>query len=87
MSEYRVLPGPEHFLPPAAASMDIQLPNQDEAHINGVIAPEEKAYEEYAMLSFRDASVEKIMNLADTIKRLKGTVQPRLETAKNGASS
>ncbi|MBH0179029.1 MAG: hypothetical protein HP491_14500 [Nitrospira sp.] len=48
MSEYRVLPGPEHFLPPAAASMGIQLPNPGEAHINGVIAPEEKAYEEAA---------------------------------------
>jgi hypothetical protein len=39
------------------------------------------------MLSFRDASVEKIMKLADTVKRLKGTVQPRLKTAKNEASS
>jgi hypothetical protein len=39
------------------------------------------------MLSFRDASVEKIMKLADTVKRLKGTVQPRLATTKNGASS
>ncbi len=48
MSQYRVLPGPEHFLPPAAASMGIRLPNPGEAHINGVIAPEEKAYEEAA---------------------------------------
>jgi hypothetical protein len=48
MSQYRVLPGPEHFLPPAAASMGIYLPNPGEAHINGVIVSEEKAYEEAA---------------------------------------
>ena len=48
MTQYRVLPGPEHFLPPAAASMGIYLPNPGEAHINGVIVPEEKAYEEAA---------------------------------------
>ena len=48
MSQYRVLPGPEHFLPPAAASMGIQLPNPGEAHINGVIVSEDKAYEEAA---------------------------------------
>ncbi|HWC51799.1 MAG TPA: hypothetical protein VG453_08925 [Nitrospira sp.] len=46
-----------------------------------------QAGHEDAMLSFRDASVEKIMKLADTVKRLKGTVQPRLTTTKNGASS
>jgi len=46
MNQYRVLPGPEHFLPPAAASMGIRLPNPGEGHINGVIVPEEKAYEE-----------------------------------------
>ena len=48
MTQYRVLPGPEHFLPPSAASMGICLPNPGEAHINGVIVPEEKAYEEAA---------------------------------------
>ena len=48
MSQYRVLPGPEHFLPPAAASMGMFLPNPGEAHINGVIVSEEKAYEEAA---------------------------------------
>lgn len=50
MTQYRVLPGPEHFLPPAAASMGIRLPNPGEAHINGVIVPEEKAYEEAARM-------------------------------------
>ena len=48
MTEYRVLPGPEHFLPPAAATMGMRLPNPGEAHINGVIVSEEKAYEEAA---------------------------------------
>ena len=33
MTQYRVLPGPQHFLPPAAASMGIYLPNPGEAHI------------------------------------------------------
>jgi hypothetical protein len=45
-----------------------------------------QAGHEDAMLSFRDASVEKIMTLADWIKKLKGTVKPRL-TTKNGATS
>ena len=48
MTQYRVLPGPEHFLPPSAASMGIRLPNPGEAHINGVIVLEEQAYEEAA---------------------------------------
>ena len=48
MGQYRVLPGPEHFLPPAAASMGIRLPNPGEAHIQGVIVPEEQAMEEAA---------------------------------------
>jgi hypothetical protein len=46
-----------------------------------------QAGHEDAMLSFRDASVEKIMRLADAIKRLKGTVQPRLASASNGVSN
>ena len=47
MSQYRVLPEARTFLPPAAASI-IFLPNPGEAHINGVIVSEEKAYEEAA---------------------------------------
>lgn len=48
MSQYQVLRGPEHFLPPAAAKMGIQLPNPGEGHIHGTIFPEEKVYEEAA---------------------------------------
>ncbi len=48
MSQYRVMPGPEHFLPPAAASMGIRLPDPGEAHIHGAIVPEEQAMEEAA---------------------------------------
>jgi hypothetical protein len=44
-----------------------------------------QAGHEDAMLSFRDASVEKIMKLADAVKRLKGSVTPRLTSAKHGA--
>jgi len=46
-----------------------------------------QAGHEDAMLSFRDATVEKIMTLADWVKKLKGTVQPRLTSAKSGASN
>jgi len=45
MSQYKVQPGPEAFLPPAAASMGIILPDPGEAHIEGKIVPEEDAYE------------------------------------------
>ncbi len=48
MEQYRVLPGPEAFLPPAAACVGIVLPDPGQAHINGVITSEEEAYEEAA---------------------------------------
>jgi hypothetical protein len=46
-----------------------------------------QAGHEDAMLSFRDASVEKIMKLAEWVRKLKGTVKPRLTSAKSGASN
>ncbi len=45
MSQYKVLPGPEAFLPPAAASMGNVLPDPGEAHIEGEIVPVDEAYE------------------------------------------
>ena len=48
MTEYRVLPGPEAFLPPAAATMGVVLPDPGQAHINGVIVTEEETMEEAA---------------------------------------
>ncbi len=42
---YKVMPGPEHFLPPAAASMGIRLPDPGQAHIHGTIVQEEQAME------------------------------------------
>ena len=42
---YKVMPGPEHFLPPAAASMGIRLPDPGQAHIHGAIVQEEQAME------------------------------------------
>lgn len=48
MGEYQVLPGPEAFLPPSAASMGIVLPDPGEAHIEGRIVDEEEAYEHAA---------------------------------------
>jgi len=42
---YQVKPGPEAFLPPAAASMGIVLPDPGQAHIAGRIVDEEEAFE------------------------------------------
>ena len=48
MSQYKVLPGPEAFLPPSAASMGNVLPDPGEAYIEGVVVSEEEAYERAA---------------------------------------
>lgn len=48
MGKYRVLPGPEAFLPPAAAMMGIMLPDPGQGHIEGVIVPQDQAIEEAA---------------------------------------
>jgi hypothetical protein len=48
MEQYQVVPGPEAFLPPSAASMGITLPDPGEAHIEGRIVDEEEAYEHVA---------------------------------------
>ena len=45
---YEVRPGPDHVLPPAAASMGVRLPNPGEAIVHGYIVPEEQAMEEAA---------------------------------------
>ena len=45
MSRYKVLPGPEAFLPPSAASMGNILPDPGEAHIEGKVVPVDEAYE------------------------------------------
>jgi hypothetical protein len=42
---------------------------------------------EDAMLSFRDASVEKIMKLAEWVRKLKGTVQVSQVVSKSGSSN
>jgi hypothetical protein len=56
---YEVKAGPEAFLPPAAASMGIRLPDPGEAHIQGRIVPEEEAYE-HAARKFLEAKVPTI---------------------------
>ncbi|MCL5259094.1 MAG: carbon monoxide dehydrogenase [Nitrospirae bacterium] len=48
MSQYRVLAGPEAFLPPAAALMGISLPDPGQGHIEGRIVSEDEAIEEAA---------------------------------------
>ena len=49
MGEYQVLPGPEAYLPPAAASMGVVLPDPGQALIEGKIVDEEEAYEKFAI--------------------------------------
>ncbi len=48
MEKYRVLPGPEAFLPPAAACAGVVLPDPGQGHIHGEIVPEDAAMEEAA---------------------------------------
>ncbi len=47
-TSYKVMPGPEHYLPPSASSMGIRLPDPGQAHIHGTIVPEEEAMEQAA---------------------------------------
>ena len=47
-TSYRVMPGPEHFLPPSASSMGIRLPDPGQAHIHGTVVSEEEAMEQAA---------------------------------------
>jgi hypothetical protein len=44
-----------------------------------------QAGHEDAMLSIRDTSVDKLMTLAQWVRKLKGTVQTRLAAAKSSA--
>jgi len=48
VSQYRVLAGPEAFLPPAAAMMGIVLPDPGQGHIEGRLVDEDEAIEEAA---------------------------------------
>lgn len=48
-TEYRVLAGPEGYLPPAAACMGIVLPEKGQALMEGEIVTEEKAMEKIAL--------------------------------------
>src|SRR5436853_7102322 len=86
--QYSVRPGPEAFLPPAAASMGVALPDPGQAHINGRIVPEEEAFEEAARMCLggavptifpgplvRWAGNEKAKKTANAIKALYGIVK------------
>ncbi|MEW6660792.1 MAG: carbon monoxide dehydrogenase beta subunit family protein [Bacillota bacterium] len=48
VTEYRVLAGPEGYLPPAAASMGVALPEEGEALVEGKIVPEKEAMRKIA---------------------------------------
>ena len=47
-ASYEVRPGPEHFLPPAAASMRVRLPDPGQAILYGRLVSQETAFEEAA---------------------------------------
>ena len=88
---YRVMPGPEAYLPPAAACMGVVLPDPGQAHIEGRIVPEEEAMEHVAM-KFLEAKVpiiypgplvlwnwnEKAAQKAKAIKILADTIPARI---------
>lgn len=44
-ASYRVLAGPEGYLPPAAATMGVMLPEKGQALVEGKVVPEEEAFE------------------------------------------
>ncbi|MCL5780111.1 MAG: carbon monoxide dehydrogenase, partial [Firmicutes bacterium] len=48
LSAYRVLAGPEGYLPPAAASMGVMLPEKGESLVEGRVVPEEEALQKIA---------------------------------------
>ncbi len=48
MEKYRVLEGPEAFLPPAAACAGVVLPDEGQGLVNSEVVPEELAMEEAA---------------------------------------
>jgi len=48
MEKYQVLPGPEAFLPPAAACAGVVLPDPGQGNIHGETVPEDVAIEEAA---------------------------------------
>ncbi len=88
---YRVVTGPEAFLPPAAAMMGVVLPDPGQALIEGRIVPEEEAME-YAARKLLGAKVptihpgplvlwhwnEKAAKKATAIKALADTVPARI---------
>ena len=43
-TSYEVRPGPEHFLPPAAASMGVRLPDPGQAILYGHVITQEMAF-------------------------------------------
>jgi len=47
-SKYQVVAGPEGYLPPAAASMGVTLPDKGQALVEGVIVSENEAIEKIA---------------------------------------
>ncbi|CCQ91931.1 Pyruvate:ferredoxin oxidoreductase, delta subunit [Nitrospina gracilis 3/211] len=91
MEPYQVLPGPEAFLPPAAAQRGIVLPDPGQAHIEGRLVDEDEAVE-YAARKILGAKVptifpgplvlwkwnEKAAKKAKALRRLADTAPMRL---------
>ena len=67
--DYRVHAGPEGYLPPAAASMGVVLPDEGKALIEGVIFSEEEAMEKIAgkLLSAKNPLIHQLRDKLDLI--------------------
>jgi len=90
-TEYKVITGPEGYLPPAAASMGVVLPDKGGALVEGKIVPEEEAMKKIAekLLSAKNpfffpgplilwAWNEKAVEKAKTVKEMAEAVGARL---------
>ncbi len=85
--KYRVLPGPEAYLPPAAAAMGVSLPDRGEALVEGEIVPAEEAMVKIAekLISAKNPTIfpgpqilwvwnEKVVEKAKAVRELAETV-------------
>jgi len=97
-TSYKVMPGPEHFLPPSASSMGIRLPDPGQAHIHGAIVSEEEAMEQAAreLLSAKVPTIfpgplvlwawnEKAAKKAKAVRHLYETIKECVDSKKQQA--
>ncbi|MDH5680662.1 MAG: carbon monoxide dehydrogenase [Spirochaetota bacterium] len=91
MRNYKVVAGPEAYLPPAAATMGVELPDEGGALIEGSLATEEEALE-HAAKKFLEAKVPTLFpgplvlwNWRDGVEKKAKAVRDMFETLKEVA--